>query len=231
METSRRRSTCVSLRAITREVLTLFASSTNHFMDLSSLHVSGTRSFTCLQADSSIYIYTKGNIKIIVLVFIDNITFVSKNDTAVDATIQELKMHFKLCDLGSMSLLLSVQVQQDLDAHSISLTQSHYMDELLQCFSIDDANSVKMPLTPGSELSQLVPTNEQQVEMHSIPYLSAVDSLQYLATMTCPDIAYAVSYLGHFNHNPHPEHWTAVNLLCYLKGTHDYKLVFFFFFF
>jgi hypothetical protein len=42
-----------------------------------------------------------------------------------------LKTHFKLCDLGSTSLLLGVQVQQDLDAHSISLTQSHYINELL----------------------------------------------------------------------------------------------------
>ena len=63
--------------------------------------------------------------------------------------------------------------------------------------------------------------------MQSIPYLSAVGSLQYLATMTCPDIAYAVSYLGRFNHNPHPAHWTAVkHLLQYLKGTRDYKLVY-----
>jgi hypothetical protein len=69
--------------------------------------------FTCLQADSSIYIYTKGDIKIIVPVFIDDITFVSKNDTAVDATIQELKTHFKLRDFGSMSLLLVHSLQSN----------------------------------------------------------------------------------------------------------------------
>jgi len=63
--------------------------------------------------------------------------------------------------------------------------------------------------------------------MRFIPYLAAVGSLQYLATMTQPDIAYAVSYLACFNHNPHPEHWTAVkHLLCYLKGTSHYKLVY-----
>jgi len=63
--------------------------------------------------------------------------------------------------------------------------------------------------------------------MHFIPYLAAVGSLQYLATMTQPDIAYAVSYLGRFNYNPHLEHWTAVKyLLCYLKGTSHYKLVY-----
>jgi hypothetical protein len=63
--------------------------------------------------------------------------------------------------------------------------------------------------------------------MCKISYLSAVGSLQYLATMTRPDIAYAVSYLGRFNHNPHPTHWAAVkHLLRYLKGTSGYKLVY-----
>ncbi|KAJ3551450.1 hypothetical protein NP233_g13080 [Leucocoprinus birnbaumii] len=52
-------------------------------------------------------------------------------------------------------------------------------------------------------------------------------SLQYLATITRPDIAYVVSYLGRFNYNPHPEHWTPVkHLLQYLKGTRNYKLVY-----
>jgi len=73
----------------------------------------------------------------------------------------------------------------------------------------------------------LVPTFSQQEEMRFIPYLAAVGSLQYLATMTRPDIAYAVSYLGRFNHNPHPKHWTAVkHLLCYLKSTSTDKLVY-----
>ena len=67
----------------------------------------------------------------------------------------------------------------------------------------------------------------EQAEMKSVPYLSAVGALQYLATMTRPDIAYAVSYLGRFNHNPAPAHWLAVkHLLRYLKGTMHYQLVY-----
>ena len=45
--------------------------------------------------------------------------------------------------------------------------------------------------------------------------------------MTRPDIAYAVSCLGRFNSSPGPKHWAAVkHLLCYCKGTIDYKLHF-----
>jgi len=49
---------------------------------------------------------------------------------------------------------------------------------------MEDCNPVKTPLSPGSDLSSLVPTLSQQEEMRFIPYLAAVGSLQYLATMT-----------------------------------------------
>ncbi|KAF9439442.1 hypothetical protein P691DRAFT_652212, partial [Macrolepiota fuliginosa MF-IS2] len=75
------------------------------------------------------------------------------------------------------------------------------IQELLEQFNMadPDTESLSTPLTPGSELSNIVPTLKKQEEMKQIPYLSAVGALQYLATMICPDIAYAVSYLGCFN--------------------------------
>jgi hypothetical protein len=63
--------------------------------------------------------------------------------------------------------------------------------------------------------------------MHSVPYLSALGSVQYLAGMTHPDIQYTVNFLACFNSNPGPQHWAAVkHLFRYLKGTMDYKLTY-----
>lgn len=54
-----------------------------------------------------------------------------------------------------------------------------------------------------------------------------VNFQHYLATMTRPDISYAVGYLGRFSSNPGPRHWAALkHLLRYLKGTMDYKLTY-----
>ena len=43
--------------------------------------------FDYVQSDTSIYIYSKGDIKIIILVFINNITFISKDDFAITFTV------------------------------------------------------------------------------------------------------------------------------------------------
>ncbi|KAF7762539.1 hypothetical protein Agabi119p4_9132 [Agaricus bisporus var. burnettii] len=159
--------------------------------------------YSRLRSDSSIYIYSKGDIKVIVPIFIDDITLVSKSDAAMTSAVSELSKHFKLRDLGSTTLLLGIQIT------SIWMMLIHF------------------PLAPGSELSNIIPSLEEQAEMKSVPYLNAVDALQYLATMTRPDIAYAVSYLGRFNSNPAPAHWLAVkHLFRYLIGTMHYKLVY-----
>lgn len=98
---------------------------------------------------------------------------------------------------------------------------------MLEHYGMRDCNSVSTPMSPGLKLSKaMVPQNEAEVEeMQNVPYLNAVGSLQYLATMTRPDISYAVSCLGRFNSSPGPKHWAAVkHLLRYCKGTMDFKL-------
>ena len=47
----------------------------------------------------------------------------------------------------------------------------------------------------------------------------------YLATMTCPYIAYTMGVLARFNSSPGQPHWKAVkHLFHYLKGIIDLKL-------
>jgi len=92
---------------------------------------------------------------------------------------------------------------------------------------MSDCNPVQTPMQPGLKLSKSMcfQTPEEAQEIENVPYLNAVGSLQYLATMTRPDIAYALSCLARFNSMPGPKHWNAVkHLLCYCKRTIDYKL-------
>ena len=82
-------------------------------------------------------------------------------------------------------------------------------------------------MNPGISLtqSQCPSTPDEVQEMRTVPYISAVGSLLYLAISTRPDIAYAVSVLARFNTNPGKAHWAAVkHLFRYLKGSMDYKL-------
>jgi hypothetical protein len=68
-------------------------------------------------------------------------------------------------------------------------------------------------------------TPEELEYMRSVPYLSAVGSLMYLAVGTRPDIAFAVGALSRFNANPGRVHWKQVqHVFKYLAGTRDLML-------
>ena len=77
---------------------------------------------------------------------------------------------------------------------------------------MEDCAPVKTPMVPGLRL-------EKPATPLSI-VLSACDWQAHL-----PDIAYTAGMLAHFNNCTGKAQWTAVkHLLCYIKGTIDYKL-------
>ena len=63
--------------------------------------------------------------------------------------------------------------------------------------------------------------------MSQSKYAKIIGSVMFLMNCTRPDIAYAISRLSRYTHNPSHEHWTALTrLLRYLKGTMDLGLHF-----
>ena len=55
-------------------------------------------------------LHVRDEVRIIIPIFIDDITFASSNPAAIDSAIQELASHFKLRDLGPTSFLLGIEI-------------------------------------------------------------------------------------------------------------------------
>jgi len=185
--------------------------------------------FKKIKSDGSVWVFDKDGLKVIVPVFVDDMTLVSKSKEKIRELKEELKKHFKLRDLGPTEFLLGVKVERDRSQHKLQLSQKQYTLDILSRFGFESCSSVSTPLNPGTTLSQdQCPKTKSEVEeMRSVPYAHAVGSLMYLAISTRPDIAYAVGVLARFSSNPGLAHWAAVkHLFRYLKGTLDYKLTY-----
>ena len=150
--------------------------------------------FKRIESDCSVYIYSNQEVWIIVPIYIDDITLASKSSTAIDKYVQLLSEHFKCCDLGPTCFLLGVAVERDRPTCTLKLHQHQFILELLEKFGMSDCKPIQTPLPPKLILlhSMAPSTQEEQDLMSEIPYLSAVGSLQYLAMMTCRDIAHSV---------------------------------------
>ncbi|UYV82166.1 hypothetical protein LAZ67_21001203 [Cordylochernes scorpioides] len=159
----------------------------------------------------------------------DIILGVYVDDLLVTTSSVEAKVKFKssiqrevdIKDLGEVSDLLSVRIKRNKESN-LELDQTHYIEEILKEYGMEHAKEASTPLDPG-----MFTEGPEGKEACRAPYQQAIGNLLWLAGMTRPDIAYAVSYLSKFNSSPLQQHWNSVkHLLRYLKKTKDLKLVF-----
>jgi hypothetical protein len=92
--------------------------------------------FTQSYSDASIYVYVKGDTRVILPVFVDDMTCASKSAAAIDQIILELSQHFKLRDLGSTTQLLGIKIDRDRSKRSITISQHQYCLDILECFGM-----------------------------------------------------------------------------------------------
>ncbi|PHU03574.1 Retrovirus-related Pol polyprotein from transposon TNT 1-94 [Capsicum chinense] len=91
------------------------------------------------------------------------------------------------------------------------------------------SKSISTPLAANFKISsEFCPKTEEEIEiMSNVPYSSAVGSIMYAMVYTRPDLAYAVSMVSRYMHNPRKYHWDVVKwIFRYLKGTVNLGLVF-----
>jgi hypothetical protein len=185
--------------------------------------------FAQIKSDPAIYIWEKDGIRLIVPVFVDDITITSKSEEKIQWLKDSLAKVFKIKDLGPTTYLLGIKVDYDRENRVMRLSQTQYILDMLARFKMEDCYPVGTPMDPGSGaiLTKYVPNKADNKEMKNVPYMNAVGALMYLAIGTRPDIAYTVAKLAQYNSNPGPKHWKAVqHVFRYLKGTKDLKLTY-----
>mmetsp|Transcript_62060 Transcript_62060/g.128458 ORF Transcript_62060/g.128458 Transcript_62060/m.128458 type:complete len:483 (-) Transcript_62060:314-1762(-) len=105
-----------------------------------------------------------------------------------------------------------------------TLTQTAYVEALLDRFNLKGCNPMTTPCEPNSHLlkSDAPAVPDKDAVKH---YQQLVGSLMYLACFTRPDIAYAVNQCAKHMSNPGPTHVNAAKrILKYLAGTKELGL-------
>jgi hypothetical protein len=123
--------------------------------------------FKRIESDRSVYIYSNGEVRIIVPIYIDDITLASKSPTATDKYVQLLSQHFKCRDLGSTRFLLGIAVERDRSTHTLKLHQSQFILDLLEKYGMSDCKPVLTPLPPKLVLSHsMAPSTTGRTGLH-----------------------------------------------------------------
>ncbi|CAI7887765.1 unnamed protein product [Closterium sp. NIES-53] len=160
-----------------------------------------------------------------ILVYVDDLVFATADTAGLAHVKSELQKRYTCTDLGELRSYLGLQITRDRARCTITLTQSHMVQQVLLRFDFTYSSPQATPLSTRHSLSAL-PSGES-VEL-SGPYPELVGCLMYLMTCTRPDLAYPLSILARYvapgRHRP--EHMAAAKrVLRYLCSTSGMGLV------
>ena len=153
-------------------------------------------------------------------IHVDDIAVFSKEP---DLFVDQLKSRFDIKDLGRADLLLGMKVTQETD--HITLSQSHYVDTLLNKMNINHLPPSKTPMKLHTKLIAATKDERNSFDALKVNFRAAIGALNYLSCTTRPYISFAVGCLSQFLSKPGIKHWDAcIQVFQYLKGTKEYCL-------
>ncbi|CAI7836019.1 unnamed protein product [Closterium sp. NIES-53] len=177
-------------------------------------------------ADPSLFLRTDTSLPpFYILVYVDDLVFATAETAGLAHVKSELQKRHTCTDLGELRSYLGLQITRDRAQRTITLTQSHMVQQVLQRFGFMYSSPQATPLSTRHSLSAL--PSDESVEP-SGPYPELVGCLMYLMSCTRPDLAYPLSILARYvapgRHRP--EHMAAAKrVLRYLCSTSGFGLV------
>ena len=156
--------------------------------------------------------------------FVDDLNIIGpKGSPMISEVKKQLKIAFKMVDMGSISHYLGLKVERNRDNRTIKLSQSTYIEKVLEKFHMQNAKTTTTPMKEGSLFR-----NESQASESDIKHYQAiVGSIMFAVIETRLDIAYATSVVSRHAKNPGKSHMEAANqILRYLSATRDRGITF-----
>ncbi|CAI7736137.1 unnamed protein product [Closterium sp. NIES-54] len=152
--------------------------------------------FSSSTADPSLFLRTDTSVPpFYILVYVDDLVFAIADTKALAHVKSELQKRHTCTDLGDPTSYLGLRITRDRARRTITLTQSHMVQQVLQRFGFTWSSAQATPLAIGHSLSAL--PSDESVEP-SGPYPELVGCLMYLMTCTRPDLAYPLGLLARY---------------------------------
>ncbi|CAI7736135.1 unnamed protein product, partial [Closterium sp. NIES-53] len=126
-------------------------------------------------ADPSLFLRTDTTLPpLYVLVYVDDLVFATANTEALAHVKSELQKRHTCTDLGELTSHLGLRITWDRAQRTITLTQSHMVQQVLQRFGFTYSSPQSTPLPTGHSLS--APPSDESLEP-SVPYPELVGCL------------------------------------------------------
>ena len=170
-------------------------------------------------SDHTLFIKRKEGKLTLLIVYVDDIVMTGDDREEMTRLKKLLAQEFEIKDLGKLQYFLGIEVAQS--KRGIFISQRKYILDLLKETGMTGCKPAESPIESNHKLQLGVGESVDKER-----YQRLVGKLIYLS-LTRPDIAYAVSLVSQFMHDPRESHSQAVfRILRYLKSSPGKGLLF-----
>jgi hypothetical protein len=170
-----------------------------------------------------------------ILIYVDDLLIAGDSIDRTFTVKNQFKQRFEMKDLGECKRFLGINVNQNLNNHSITISAQQYIESIIKDFDMEDDSlypPTEYPFLPEYILNKsMEPTPQEAATSEYINlkniYRKLVGKLSYLADKVRADILTAVGTINSYTSNPGWVHWyAAIHIVRYLKGTLNLGLIF-----
>lgn len=172
-------------------------------------------------------VYYNQDRSLMMTLFVDDGLVIGRKREAIFRLLEMINKRFEITYDKEVKkeisyLGMEIKVRPD----GIFVSQPKYTQKILTRFNFEECNPVATPIDKGMVTDPDNFVNDAPVPVNT-PYREAIGSLLYLATISRPDISYAVNFLSRHCCKPMQSDWKMVKrLFQYLKGTAKFGIHF-----
>jgi len=168
--------------------------------------------FKVSKFDSGVFISNEGNVRCIIIVWVDDLLITCSDVAFMNGIIEHLGKKYKFKNHGEPRIFLGLKISRDRTTKTMTLSHEDYYDELLERYGMSNCNAANTPAEPGRVYSSRdAPiSDEDKFYMKDKPYSNLVCSLLYPANISRPDTVWACNTACKFLQNPGKAQWQLV---------------------
>ena len=131
--------------------------------------------------DNCIYVKFKNGKYIFLILYVDDILLACSDVSLLLETKKFLSLKFDMKDLGEASFVLGIEFHQDRRKGVLGLSQKAYIEKVLKKFSMHKCSPSSAPIVKDDRYGDFqCHRNQYEIDqIKTVPYASAVESLQY----------------------------------------------------
>src|SRR5271163_2763352 len=113
--------------------------------------------FVAAVQDQSVWVHTTTNV--IIALYVDDMIILGRKMSAVQEIKDSLSREYNMKDLGEVRNVLGLRVQRDRSKRTLWIDQTHYIEETLRAFQLENCKGVSTP-ADGYDNLQAATTDE-----------------------------------------------------------------------